>query len=184
MHTNGAIASVPDHDGVVVVRWPEHRDAAERLARLHRPHLLLVAADAAPPAVQGCLTDWIRLPADDADIEARLAALIARAEQHPAIPTFDTFGELSFRGQRVYLSPTDGRIAEALIASFDRGVADADLFQLIWDGHGDTSKVRVHISRLRKRIRPLGLEIASIRGVGHRLHVEHARARDNRATTE
>ncbi len=134
--------------------------------------------------LDGCLVDWIRLPADDGDVRARLAALVARAQQHPAVPALDGFGELSFRGRRVFLSPTDERLAESLVASFDKAVPDDELFEQIWDGLGDTSKVRVHISRLRKRIQPLGLEIASIRGVGYRLHVEHARARDHRHDAE
>ncbi len=184
MHIDAASASVPDHDDVVVVRWPEQRADAERLARLHRPHLLLVEADAAPPVLEGCLSDWIRLPADDADVRARLTALVARLHEHPAIPTLDGFGELAFRGKRVFLSPIDEQLAAVLVASFDRAVPDAELFAKIWEGHGDASKVRVHVSRLRKRIRPLGLEIASIRGFGYRLHIEHARARDRSDDSE
>ena len=183
-HTNGAFASAPGQDDVVLVRWPEQRADAERLARLHRPHLLLVEPDAGPPTLDGCLVDWIRLPAEDADVRARLTALVARAQLHPPMPTLDGLGELSFRGRRVFLSPIDERLAESLVASFDRGVPDAELFEKIWEGHGDASKVRVHISRLRKRIRPIGLEIASIRGFGYRLHAENARARDRRTDTE
>jgi two-component system, OmpR family, response regulator len=183
-HTNDAFTSAPGQDDVVLIRWPEQRADAERLTRLHRPQLLLVEPDAAPPILEGCLADWIRLPADDADVRARLTALVARARQHPAIPALDGFGELSFRGRRVFLSPIDERLAEALVASFDRGVPDEELFEKIWDGNGDASKVRVHISRLRKRIRPIGLEIASIRGYGYRLHAENARARERRPETE
>jgi DNA-binding response OmpR family regulator len=179
-HTNGAFTPAPGQDDIVLVRWPEQRADAERLARLHRPHLLLVEPDAEAPVLEGCLVDWVRLPADDRDVRARLANLVARAQEHPAVPALNGFGELSFRGRRVFLSPTDERIAESLVASFDKAVSDEDIFERIWDGHGDASKVRVHISRLRKRIQPLGLEIASIRGVGYRLHVEHARARDRR----
>ena len=90
--------SAPHHDDVVVVRWPEQRADAERLARLERPHLLLVEPGVAPPVLQGCLADWIRLPADDADVRARLTALAARSLIHPAVPVVDEFGELSFRG--------------------------------------------------------------------------------------
>ena len=70
----------------------------------------------------------------------------------------------------MFLSPTDQRVAEVLVESFDRGVPEADLFARLWDGEGQASKVRVHVSRLRKRIQPLGLEITSIRGFGYRLH--------------
>ncbi len=173
---DGVLASASHHDDVVVVRWPEQRADAERLTRLQRPHLLLVEPGIAPPVILGCLADWIRLPADDIDMRARLAALAARAEQHPAVPLVDEFGELSFLGRRVFLSPIDQRIAELLVKSFDRGVPDRELFERIWESEGEPSKVRVHVSRLRQRIRPLGLEITAIRGFGYRLHAAHARA--------
>jgi hypothetical protein len=172
------------HHDVVVVQWPEQRADAERLARLHRPHLLLVEPGVAPPEIDSCLADWLRLPADDADVRARLTSLSARARRHPAMPTIDAYGELAFHGLRVFLSPTDQRVAEMLVTSFDRGVTDAELFARIFDGEGEPSKVRVHISRLRKRIEPLGLEITSIRGFGYRLHPAGTRAQELSPVTE
>lgn len=176
-HAHRVLAS-PSHHDVVVVRWPEQRADAERLARLDRPHLLLVEPGVAPPELDSCMADWIRLPADDVDVRARLAALEARARHHPTTPKVDGFGEFSYGGQRVFLSPTDQRVAEVLVGSFDRAVPEAELFGRLWDGAGEPSKVRVHISRLRKRIEPLGLEITSIRGFGYRLHPASARAND------
>jgi hypothetical protein len=169
------LASPPHHD-VVVVRWPEQRADAQRLARLDRPHLLLVEPGVAPPELTSCLADWIRLPADDGDVRARLAALAVRASHHPQHPTVDGFGELSYAGRRVFLSPIDLRLAELLVASFDRGVSEKELFADLWEGEGEPSKVRVHVSRLRKRIEPLGLEITSIRGFGYRMHAAGTRA--------
>ncbi len=176
-HTDRALSS-PSHHDVVVVRWPEQRADAERLARLDRPHLLLVEPGVAPPELDSCMADWIRLPADDIDVRARLSALEARARQHPAMPTVDDYGEFAYGGKRVFLSPTDQRVADVLVTSFDRAVPEAELFRRLWDGAGEPSKVRVHISRLRKRIEPLGLEISSIRGFGYRLHPASARATD------
>jgi DNA-binding response OmpR family regulator len=170
------VLASPSHHDVIVVRWPEQRADAERLARLDRPHLLLVEPGVAPPELKSCIADWIRLPADDVDVRARLAALEARAKQHPATPTVDGFGEFSFGGNRVFLSPMDQRVAELLVASFDRAVSEHELFSELWDGEGEPSKVRVHISRLRKRIQPLGVEITSIRGFGYRLHAANTPA--------
>jgi hypothetical protein len=174
MHIEGTTAAA--YDDVVIVRWPEQRADAERLARLHRPHLMLVEASQPPPALEACLADWIRMPATDTDVRARLLALAARARRHPAVPTVDEFGEITFRGKRTFLSPTDQRLAEALVDSFDRAISDARLFEHIWGSEGDAAKVRVHVSRLRKRIQPLGLEITALRGVGYRLHAAHANA--------
>ncbi len=182
-HADRVLAS-PSHHDVVVVRWPEQHADAERLARLDRPHLLLVEPGVAPPELDSCLADWIRLPADDGDVRARLAALEARAKQHPAVPVVDGFGEFSYGGKRVFLSPTDQRVAELLVASFDRGVPETELFARLWDGEGEPSKVRVHVSRLRKRIEPLGLEITAIRGFGYRLHAAGTRVHEHPHTTE
>jgi hypothetical protein len=177
------LTSAPHHD-VVVVRWPEQHADAERLARLEQPHLLLVEPGVAPPELDSCLADWIRLPADDIDVRARLSALAARAVQHPSVPALDEYGELSYGGQRVFLSPTDHRLAELLVSSFDRGVPDQELLERIREGQEDPSKIRVYVSRLRKRIRPLGLEITSIRGFGYRLHSAIGHPQDHRHVTE
>ena len=62
-------------DGVARVSWPEE---APRLADLRDqglPRLLLVAPDAEPPVVHDELEDWVRLPADTRDVDARAARL-------------------------------------------------------------------------------------------------------------
>ncbi len=182
-YTDGVLTSAPDHD-VVVVRWPEQRADAERLARLDQPHLLLVEPGVEPPHLDSCLADWIRLPADDIDVRARLAGLQSRALHHPAVPILDEFGECSYVGKRVFLSPGDLKLAELLVASFDRGVAEQVIFDRLLDGRGDPSKIRVYVSRLRKRLRPLGLEITCIRGVGYRLHSALVRTQDHRHSAE
>jgi Transcriptional regulatory protein, C terminal len=174
MYADDGIASFPDD--VVVLRWPDQRADALRLARIGRPHLLLVEPGTPPPEVDECIADWIRLPVDDADVKARLATLTARASRHPVRPAIDEHGELSFRGSRVFLSPTDERLARMLVASFDRGVSEQEIRERIWHG-GDPNRVRVHVSRLRKRVQTIGLEITSIRGFGYRLHVTDAGAR-------
>jgi hypothetical protein len=163
-----AIQLFPEH--VVVLRWPEQESDVARLARHDVPHLLLVEPGAPPPEVDSCISDWVRLPAEDADVRSRLHSLAQRASRHPMVPELGEFGEFSFRGQRVFLSPTDERIARVLVASFDHGVAEDELFSRVWGRGGTAVKVRVHVSRLRKRVLPLGLEITSIRGYGYRLH--------------
>ncbi len=183
IYTDGALTSAPQHD-VVVVRWPEQRADAERLARLDQPHLLLVEPGVEPPQLSSCLADWIRLPADDIDVRTRLSALAARALQHPAVPALDEYGECSYVGKRVFLSPSDMKLAELLVGSFDRGVPEEEILDRLVHGEGDPSKIRVYVSRLRKRIQPLGLEITCIRGFGYRMHSSLTRAQDHRHPTE
>jgi hypothetical protein len=158
------------HDDVVVLRWPEEREEAERLALQSVPCLLLVEPGAAPPDASACLQDWIRMPADDQDVRARLAGLVHRSHAHPSTPKLDGYGQLSFRGKRVFLSPTDERVARVLVDAFDRAVPEGDIFRAVWPDGGNATKVRVHVSRLRKRLLAVGLEVTSIRNVGYRLH--------------
>lgn len=156
---------------VVVLQWPAQQAEAERLASRAVPLLLLVAPGAAPPQAANCVEDWVRLPADDADVRARVDALARRARWHPPVPEFDACGGLSFGGGHVFLSPTDVRVAQPLVTKFGHGVADEELLLHAWPGGATGVQLRVHVSRLRKRIAPLGLEITAIRGHGYRLHV-------------
>lgn len=162
-------ASALTHHDVVMLRWPEQRGEAERLAALTVPCLLLVEPGAQPPTASSCLEDWIRLPADDVDVRARLHALVHRAERHPSVPALDGHGQLTFRGRTAYLSPTDERIARVLVDAFDQAVPEAALLRDM-DDDASATKLRVHVSRLRKRVDPIGLEITAIRNFGYRIH--------------
>lgn len=166
-------------DDVVVLRWPDQRADAERLEHVDRPYLLLVEPGAAPPHIEGCIADWIRLPADDADVSARLIALSIRARRHPHSPQLDGLGEFTFRGQRVNLSPIDERITRLLVERFDRVVPDTEFFGQVWNSPDGHIRLRVHMSRLRKRLAPLGLEISAIRNVGYRMHLAEAPAHEH-----
>ncbi len=157
-------------DNVVVLRWPAEREEVDRLTQRGIPRLLLVAPGAPPPPSVSCLEDWVRLPAADGDVQARLEALLYRASRHPSVPELDGYGQLSFRGQRVFLSPTDERAIPPLVASFERAVSEHELERAVWFDDGNPSKLRVHVSRLRKRIAPLELEITAVRNYGYRMH--------------
>jgi hypothetical protein len=76
-----------DFDGIAValVPWPSEAGVTAELADAARPRLLLVAREAEPPAVVDELEDWIRVPADERDVEvrARRLARIAVARRSP-----------------------------------------------------------------------------------------------------
>src|SRR5690349_13821329 len=100
---------VADRSAPVVIRWPADRDRCRHLAGLGVPRLLLVDGNAAPPVCTDPLEDWIRLPSDDRDIDARMNALRARASAWaPSTrPELDGHGRL-LRGTRwVPLSPIE-----------------------------------------------------------------------------
>ena len=114
----------------------------------------------------------MRLPVDDASLRARLVALAAHAQRHPIVPTLDEHGQLSHRGEAVFLSVTDQRIAEVLVENFGQVVSEETLLDRTRsDGRNDQT-LRVNVSRLRRRIAPLGLVITCVRGHGYVLRQE------------
>ena len=157
------------HD-VVVLRWPEQAHDAERLDALGVPRLLLVDPDAAPPQTSSCLQDWIRLPAEDADVRARLEILSLRPSWHPALPRIDDVGQLSYRGHTLFLSPLDERLARVLVEHFGDLVPEASLLDHGWPSGTSVQAVRMQVSRMRRRIAPLGLSITRARGNGYVMH--------------
>jgi len=155
---------------VVLVLWPDHASDLERLSALGVPRLLLVAPEAPPPEDGDCLQDWVRLPAADQDVRARILALERRSARHRArVPvTVSDDGQLTYRGHSVWLSPTVRRLFQALADRFGGIVALEELVRQVWpDDPPDPTSVRVHILRLRRRLAPLGLEIRNVQGKGY-----------------
>jgi DNA-binding response OmpR family regulator len=152
---------------VVVVRWPDEQDQLARLADGRVPRLLLVEPGADPPVADDLLEDWVRLPSDDRDIRARLTTLRRRAAELLSGPTVDHHSRLIYRQKWVSLSPIEVRLAAALAEDFRLLVSEKALLGRGWPGGPPTSNaLRVHLHRLRQRIRPLGLELKAIRTQG------------------
>jgi hypothetical protein len=153
---------------VAVLRWPEERVERQRLSRLGLPRLLLIDGPTAPPDDRACVEDWIRLPATDDDIVERLTSLHARSHTHPPAPIIDDWGQVSFRDHSVFLSPLEHALMQTFAHTFKTAVREAELMRCAWpDGDGSSNGLRVHVSRLRKRIAPLNLTITTIRGYGY-----------------
>jgi DNA-binding winged helix-turn-helix (wHTH) protein len=168
---------------VAVLRWPQQAHEVQQLEQLGLPRLLLVEPGDDPPTEPTCLQDWVRLPAVDADVHVRLRILAGRAAAHgKSDPTIDEFGVLTLRGQTLFLSPTEHSITRLLIAHFGSMVTDADLLDAAWpDGRPERQVLRVHISRLRKRLAPIGLTITSVRNAGYLIHSEVDHQMNDRA---
>ena len=149
---------------VVVLRWPEDADEVRRLAARRLPRLLLVHPDADPPDPGDCEQDWIRLPVDPRDVAARLEMLNWRAARHEAIPSLDDHGRLHHRGLWVPTSPIERRMLALLVARFGAVVSAEELREQAWPNQPATpTTLRVHVTRLKKRIAPLGLNIRGMR---------------------
>lgn len=85
-----------------MVRWPSEQEMRSSLASEGRPRLLLLE-DGPPPVVTDPLEDWIRLPADDSEMWARLESLRQRWEA-PRKPKLDGDGVLTWADGWVALS--------------------------------------------------------------------------------
>jgi len=153
---------------VVVLRWPDEAPEVERLAAAHLPRLLLVESEADPPEGGDCEQDWIRLPADNRDVSARLRALGDRAARHHALPEVDEHGRLHHRARWVSPSPIEQRLVAVMVERFGAVVTTEELLARAWSEDPPTSNaLRVHMTRLKKRIGPLGLTIRGVRPSGY-----------------
>jgi DNA-binding response OmpR family regulator len=159
---------------VVLVRWPveEARRGDLRVARV--PRLLLVENGAPPPAADDELEDWIRVPADEVDLHARVENLARRSRsKEEAQPELDEDGVLRFGPSWVPLPPVEARLTAALVDRYGAVVSRDALARAGWpDGAPGRNALDVHVLRLRRRLTPLGLAIRTVRSRGYLL--EHA----------
>lgn len=153
---------------VELLRWPADRDRRERLRRSGSPRLLLVEGATEPPTPADVLEDWIRIPAERADVRARIAALILRAGvSGDAAIVIDETGSLRHGGDPVALPPVEARILGHLLDHVDHVVSRPDLIGAVWPGDPPNRNVLdVHLVRLRRRIGSAGLQIRTIRSRG------------------
>ncbi len=135
------------------------------------PRLLLVEDGQRPPLVIDCLEDWVRIPASEQEMQARLEALQVRGRAHAHdSPGLDEHGVLRFGDRWVALSPVEARLTEALLCRFGAVVGRDTLVKAGWPGEGAArNALDVHVLRLRRRLSPLGLVIRTVRSRGYLL---------------
>ena len=154
----------------VVLRWPADQKRRRELADLGVPRLFLVNSNAAPPDCADPLEDWVRLPCDERDIDARMTALRTRASAGTpaAPPRLDGNGRLLRNNRWVPLSPIEEQLCGLLIGEYGAVVSDRRLMAAAWpNGAGTPTGLRLQMTRLRRRISELGLEVRSVRGKGY-----------------
>ena len=156
---------------VVLLHWPLERDRRTALAAQGCPRLLLIDAEEAPPLPGDCLEDWVRLPASQGDIDARVAAIAHRAASHVAErPVLDPDGVLRCGSDWVSLPPVEARLLESLLNRFGAVVSREALARSGWPaGAPGRNALDVHVLRLRRRIAPLGFVIKTVRSRGYLL---------------
>lgn len=166
--------NLPHLDGLSVLRNLRTRGDT-------RPVLLLTARSDVEARVAGLdagADDYLTKPFDMDELEARIRALLRRRAQ--PIATGHRFGPLTFDatsrsllagGVPLDLPRREVALVDALMAAQGRVVAKADLIEQVYGTGADIeeSAIEVHVSRLRKRLRPHGVDIRAQRGLGYRL---------------
>jgi len=136
------------------------------------PRLLLVEEGDAPTPAD-CLEDWVRVPAVEEEVQARVAAMRVRACLHQAIrPELDEFGMLRLGGRWTSLPPVEARLTGALVERIGAVVSRDALARAGWPGGAPgRNALDVHVLRMRRRVASLGLVIRTVRSRGYVLEV-------------
>jgi DNA-binding response OmpR family regulator len=179
---------------VTMIRWPDEQARRSRISQSGEPRLLLVPDGEEPPAVVDCLEDWIRVPATENEVRARVDALAVRSLAHlsngngngnsavngngnghvpeasPTAPKLDDFGVLRVNGAWVALPPLEARLTEALLERLGAVTSRELLIRAGWPaGAPGRNALDVHVLRLRRRLTPVGLAIRTVRSRGYLL---------------
>ncbi|UQA97409.1 winged helix-turn-helix domain-containing protein [Streptomyces halobius] len=160
---SGADRAVP------LLRWPEQAAEVERCRTHGIPRLLLVEPAASPPVCVDPLEDWVRAPVGERDLQARRAALRARAECRK--PVIDVHNVLRYAGRALPLAAGEADLVRLLLDNYRSVVGRAELAVRMWP-EGDAERrnaLDVRVLRARRRLAPLGLVIKTVWRTGYML---------------
>jgi DNA-binding response OmpR family regulator len=153
-----------------MVRWPSEQQRLAELRTAGQPRLVLVEKGERPPIPSDDLEDWIRIPAPEDDLRARVEGLRRRVGAPPTPPALDEDGVLRFDGRWVSLPPVEARITTALLDRFGAVVGRDALARSGWpEGAPGRNALDVHMLRLRRRVEAVGLAIRTVRSRGYLL---------------
>lgn len=189
------------YDAVVLDIMLPKRDGWSVLTELRKegrgtPILVLTARDEVPDRVKGFelgADDYLVKPFGRAELLARIAAVMRRAERSPvpsgSVPDGDPSAttlqagtlvldlgrhEAHVGGAQLDLTPIEYRLAEALVRAHGDLVPHLRLVRAGWPAEADPDLLwlKPHVARLRRKVEAAGgPAIHAVRGVGYRLDV-------------
>ncbi len=142
------------------------------------PVLILTALDGTGDRVKGLdlgADDYMAKPFELAELEARVRALTRRsAGTAPTIQcgclTYDQVGRVAqLQGQTLDLSAREVGLLEVLLSRMGRLVSKDQLVAHLcgWGEEVSHNAIEVYVHRLRKKLEPGGVKIATVRGLGY-----------------
>ena len=167
---------LPDGDG--------RQFLARSRAHLDTPVIVLTARSQVSDRVgaldQGA-DDYITKPFDFSELEARCRAVLRRRGGTPrnqitlGKAVFDPLaGTVSLDDQKVTLRNRELRLLEVFARHPGQIMSKSQLMDRLFSYDADVTEnaIEVYVGRLRRRIEPSGIKIATVRGVGYRLEAD------------
>ena len=139
-----------------LVQWPSEHQRRARLAEAGIPRLLVVAAGSDIPTDVADDEDWVRLPAGERDVAARLNNL-----EHRFRDAVRLDGRMLWAGsRRATLSAVEVRLVSALLEA-GGGIVPRSVLAAEVGPDPSPGGRRLHdtVHRLRRRLHPLGLDV-------------------------
>lgn len=168
---------LPGMDGIELVKRLRRDDVTEDL-----PIIMLTARGEEPDKLKSFdvgIDDYITKPFSPRELLARVKALLKRSGT-PENNVLESNGiqldlnshRVTINGQEIHTGPTEYRLLELLVRNPDRVFNRNQLLDRVW-GRGvyvEERTVDVHILRLRKLLKPFGLDraVQTVRSVGYR----------------
>jgi DNA-binding response OmpR family regulator len=173
----------PFNIGILDLGLPD-RDGLELLGEMRTvaqfPILILSARDGLNDRIRGLdsgADDYLVKPFALGELEARLRALLRRGDEAAEWRQlghlrFDVEGKRALVGDaQIELTARELSILNVLLSRSRKVVSKQALFDAVFPHETEAAPnaLEVHVSRLRHKLRPAGVTIRSLRGLGYRI---------------